>query len=98
MAKKDKDEELIIDPEMMVDLDANIFDPNDKVKQMGKKERIPAYLLVDPYDPSVLYIRTNGKIEILDNSIYEVVIRDLEFEDGDVIQKESYEFVTDITP
>jgi hypothetical protein len=98
VAKKDKDEELIIDPDMMVDLDANIFNPNDKVKQMGKKERIPAYLLVDPYDPSILYIRTNGKIEILDNSIYEVVIKDLEFEDGDMIQKESYEFVTDITP
>lgn len=97
MADKEKDE-LIIDPEMMVDLDAAIFDPNDKIKKMGRKDRIPAYLLVDPYDPSVLYIRTNGKIEILDNSIYEVVIKDLEFEDGSIEPKQTYEFTTDIDP
>ena len=85
-----------VDPDMMVD--AGIFDLNDKVKTMGRKDKIPAYLFADPDDPTIIYIRTNGLIEILDNSIYQVVIKDLEFEDGEVVPKLTQEFCTALDP
>ena len=47
---------------------------DDKIKKIGKKEKIPAYIYVDPDDPNIIYIKTNGIIEILDNSVYDVVI------------------------
>ena len=58
---------------------------DDKIKKLGKKEKIPAYVFADPDDPTIIYIKTNGVIEILDNSVYEVVIPNLEFEDGEII-------------
>ena len=60
---------------------------DDKIKKLGKKEKIPAYVFADPDDPTIIYIKTNGVIEILDNSVYEVVIPNLEFEDGEIIDK-----------
>ena len=50
---------------------------DDKIKKIGKKEKIPAYIYVDPDDPNIIYIKTNGIIEILDNSVYDVVIPNL---------------------
>ena len=71
---------------------------DDKIKKLGKKEKIPAYVFADPDDPTIIYIKTNGVIEILDNSVYEVVIPNLEFEDGEIIDKYKCEFTTKLTP
>lgn len=71
---------------------------DDKIKKMGKKEKIPAYIYADPDDPTIIYIKTNGVIEILDNSLYEVVINNLRFEDGELIDKYRNDFVTEISP
>ena len=71
---------------------------DDKIKKLGKKEKIPAYVVADPDDPTIIYIKTNGVIEILDNSVYEVVIPNLEFEDGEIIDKYKCEFTTKLTP
>lgn len=71
---------------------------DDKIKKMGKKEKIPAYIYADPDDPNIIYIKTNGVIQIVDNSIYEVVIKDLEFEDGEIIEKYTNDFITDMSP
>lgn len=72
--------------------------PDDKIKKLGKKEKIPAYIYADPDDPTIIYIKTNGVIEILDNSEYQVVIKDLEFEDGDIVSKYTCDFITEVTP
>lgn len=88
-----------IDPDMMVDsADNHIYDLNDKIRKMGRKDKIPAYLFADPDDPTIIYIRTNGIIEILDNSVYQVVIKDLEFEDGEIVPKFTQEFCTALDP
>ena len=71
---------------------------DDKIKKMGKKEKIPAYIYADPDDPNIIYIKTNGVIQIVDNSIYEVVIKDLEFEDGEIIEKYTNDFITAMSP
>lgn len=71
---------------------------DDKVKKMGKKEKIPAYIYADPDDPTVVYIKTNGVIQIVDNSIYEAVLKDIEFEDGEIIDKYSCDFITSMSP
>lgn len=72
--------------------------PDDEIKKLGRKEKIPAYIFADPDDPSIIYIRTNGVIEILDNSIYDVVIPDLKFKDGDIEDKYTETFMTQLTP
>lgn len=71
---------------------------DDKIKKMGKKEKIPAYIYADPDDPTVIYIKTNGVIQIVDNSKYQVVINNLLFKDGDCAEKYTSEFITDISP
>ena len=71
---------------------------DDKIKKLGKKEKIPAYVYADPDDPTIIYIRTNGVIEIVDNSVYDVVIPNLQFNDGDIIDKFKCEFTTALTP
>ena len=71
---------------------------DDKVKKLGKKEKIPAYVYADPDDPTIIYIKTNGVIEIVDNSVYDVVIPNLQFNDGDIIDKFTCEFTTTLTP
>lgn len=89
----------LIDQDMMVEIPEDaIYNRNDKIKKMGKKEKIPAYIFADPDDPSIIYIRTNGMIELLDNSLYEVVIPKLEFDDGDVEEKFSHKFLTGLSP
>ena len=35
---------------------------DDKIKKLGKKEKMPAYVYADPDDPTIVYIRTNGVI------------------------------------
>ena len=71
---------------------------DDKIKKLGKKEKIPAYIYADPDDPTIIYIKTNGVIQILDNSEYHVVIPNLQFNDGDIIDKFTCDFTTDISP
>ena len=71
---------------------------DDKIKKIGKKEKIPAYIYVDPDDPNIIYIKTNGIIELLDNSVYDVVIPNLYFSDGDIIDRFTCEFTTNISP
>lgn len=71
---------------------------DDKIKKLGKKEKIPAYVYADPDDPTIIYIKTNGVIQILDNSVYEVVIPNLQFEDGETIDKYKCEFTTSLIP
>ena len=50
---------------------------DDKIKKLGKKEKIPAYVYADPDDPTIIYIRTNGVIEIVDNSLFEILLQKL---------------------
>ena len=71
---------------------------DDKIKKMGKKEKIPAYIYADPDDPTIIYIKTNGVIQIVDNSRYQVVIDKLQFADGDIAEKYTSEFITNIDP
>lgn len=71
---------------------------DDKIKKLGKKEKIPAYIYADPDDPTIIYIKTNGVIQILDNSEYHLVIPNLQFNDGDIIDKFTCDFTTDISP
>lgn len=77
-----------------------VFEPpkDDKIKKLGKKEKIPAYIYADPDDPTIIYIKTNGVIEILDNSEYQVFIPNLQFDDGDIIDKYTCDFTTKISP
>ena len=71
---------------------------DDKIKKLGKKEKIPAYIYADPDDPTIIYIKTNGVIQIVDNSMYEAVINNLQFEDGEIVDKYTQSFVTEVTP
>ena len=71
---------------------------DDKIKKLGKKEKIPAYIYADPDDPTIIYIKTNGVIQIVDNSMYEAVINNLQFEDGEIVDKYTQTFVTEISP
>lgn len=78
----------------------NIFNPpeSDIPKRLGQKDKIPAYIFIDPDDPTVIFVRTCGKAEILDNSIYELNIPNFAFDDGEVINKFKQEFVTKLEP
>ena len=71
---------------------------DDKIKKLGKKDKIPAYIYTDPDDPTIVYIKTNGVIQIVDNSIYEAILKDIEFEDGEIVDKYSCDFVTEVSP
>ena len=71
---------------------------DDKIKKLGKKDKIPAYIYADPDDPTIVYIKTNGVIQIIDNSIYEAILKDIEFEDGEIVDKYSCDFVTEVSP
>ena len=41
---------------------------DDKIKKLGKKEKIPAYVFADPDDPTIIYIKTNGVIDNTNDS------------------------------
>ena len=71
---------------------------SDKVKKLGQKDKIPAYMFVDPDDPTIIFVKTCGKAEILDNSIYDLTIPSLEFEDGEVISRHKETFITKLDP
>lgn len=69
----------------------------EQIINRGGREKIPAHLFVDPEDPTVLYIKVNDEIEILDNSIYELVAPNITFEDGDT-DTTNVSFLTKPTP
>lgn len=71
---------------------------SDKPRKLGQKDRIPAYVFVDPDDPNIIFVKTCGKAEILDNSIYDLTIPSLEFEDGEIISRYKETFVTKLDP
>ena len=53
-----------------------LFTPpeTDKVISRGGREKLPAYIFIDPEEPNVLYISTVEDVEIKDNSIYDLMI------------------------
>ena len=79
---------------------SNLFTPPDTDKTVirGGREKVPAYLFVDPDEPSIIYISTKDDIKIIDNSIYELNIPEIRFKDGDIINKYKHDFITSPSP
>ena len=77
-----------------------LFTPptTDKVINRGGREKIPAYLFIDPDEPNVLYVSTKEDIEIADNSIYELNIPQINFADNSIETKFKYTFITSPSP
>ena len=77
-----------------------LFTPpeTDKVISRGGREKLPAYIFIDPEEPNVLYISTVEDVEIKDNSIYDLMIPELEFEDETVETKFKHSFITAPSP
>ena len=77
-----------------------LFTPptTDKVINRGGREKIPAYLFIDPNEPNVLYVSTKEDIEIADNSIYELNIPQINFADNSIETKFKYTFITSPSP
>lgn len=76
-----------------------LFEPSkdDKIINRAGRERIPVYLFIDPEEPSILYIQTKKDINILDNSIYDLTIPELLFDD-DTTEKCKHTFITAPSP
>lgn len=72
-------------------------DATDKVRNIGGREKIPAYMFVDPDDPSVVYIKPYIE-DIKDNSEYQVVIPELNFSDGDTVNRYKVDYYTAVSP
>lgn len=77
-----------------------IFTPpaTDKVVNRGGREKVPAYLFIDPDEPSVLYIYSKNDIEIKDNSVYELNVPQINFNDNSTETKFKHTFITSPSP
>lgn len=77
-----------------------LFEPpkNDKIINRAGREKIPVYLFVDPEEPYILYIQTKDDIKILDNSIYDLTIPELVFDDDTIEEKYKHSFITAPSP
>lgn len=71
---------------------------SDEIINRAGREKIPVYLFIDPDEPSIIYIKTKDNIEIIDNSIYELNIPEINFSDGDYVNKYKYTFLTNPSP
>ena len=77
-----------------------LFTPpeTDKVINRGGREKIPVYLFTDPDEPNILYIYSKDDIEIIDNSIYDLIVPELNFTDDTTETKFKQSFITSPSP
>lgn len=65
---------------------------------MARKEKIKAKILMDPDEPNVLIIRPIDKMNYKSNSVYTLSTPEFIAKDNSIIEKASYEYITEPTP